>query len=125
MIPITAPWPFAQWGIDIMRPLPIERKQYKFLIVAINYFTKWVEVEPTVTITEAKITSFVWKNIIYKFSIPNIIILDNSKLQTEACSKLSKFNSRGKRVLGQKSCLTFYGYTGWPYECQWEKHHFD
>ena len=61
---ITAPWPFAQWEIDIMGPLPIGRKQYKFLIVAIDYFTKWVKAKPTTTITEAKITSFVWKNII-------------------------------------------------------------
>ena len=42
-----------------MRPFPIGRKQYKFLIIIINYFTKWVEAEPIATITEAKITSFV------------------------------------------------------------------
>ena len=59
MTPITAPWPFVQWGIDIMGPLPIGRKQYKFLIIIINYITKWVEAEPIATITEAKITSFV------------------------------------------------------------------
>ena len=33
-----------------MGPLHIGRKQYKFLIIAINYFTKWVEAEPTMTI---------------------------------------------------------------------------
>ena len=55
----TTPWPFAQWGIDIMGPLPIGRKQYNFLIVTIDYFTKWVEAEPAAMITEAKITSFV------------------------------------------------------------------
>ena len=62
-----------------MGPLPIGRKQYKFLIVAIDYFTKWVKAEPTTTITEAKITSFIWKNIICRFDIPNAIILDNGK----------------------------------------------
>ena len=76
---ITVPRPFAQWGIDIMGPFPIGRKQFKFLIVAIDYFTKWVEVKPAVKITEAKITSFVWKNIVYRFEIPNVIILNNGR----------------------------------------------
>ena len=73
---ITAPRPFAQWRIDIMGPFPIGRKQFKFLIVAIDYFTKWVEVKPASKITEAKITSFVWKNI---FGIPNVIISNNGR----------------------------------------------
>ena len=76
---ITAPRPFAQWGIDIMGPFPIGRKQFKFLIVAINYFTKWVEVEPAAKIIKAKITSFIWKNIDYRFKIPNVIISDNGR----------------------------------------------
>ena len=76
---ITAPRPFAQWRIDIMGPFPIGRKQFKFLIVAIDYFTKWVEVEPAAKITEVKITSFVWKNIVYRFKIPNVIISDNGR----------------------------------------------
>ena len=76
---ITAPWPFSQWGINIMGPLPIGRKQYIFLIVAINYFTKRVEAEPMVTIIKAKITSFVWKNVVCRFGIPNIIISKNGK----------------------------------------------
>ena len=62
-----------------MRPLPIGRKRYKFLIVAIDYFIIWIEAEPTTTITKAKITSFVWKNIICRFDIPNVIISNNGK----------------------------------------------
>jgi len=59
MTPISSPWPFAQWGIDIIGPFPPGKKQLKFLIVAIDYFTKWVEAKLVTTITEAKITSFV------------------------------------------------------------------
>uniref|UniRef100_A0A2N9J0B4 Uncharacterized protein n=1 Tax=Fagus sylvatica TaxID=28930 RepID=A0A2N9J0B4_FAGSY len=44
--PMTSPWPFAQWGLDIMGPFPVGTKQAKFLVVAIDYFTKWVEAEP-------------------------------------------------------------------------------
>ena len=62
-----------------MGPLPIGRKQFKFLIVAIDYFTKWVEAEPTAMIIEAKITSFVWKNVVCRFGIPNVIISNNGK----------------------------------------------
>ncbi|XP_075665641.1 uncharacterized protein LOC142635350 [Castanea sativa] len=45
-----APWPFAQWGLDIMSPFPIAMRQLKFLVVGIDYFIKWVEVEALATI---------------------------------------------------------------------------
>ena len=48
-----------------------------FLLVAINYFTKWVEAEPLIVITEDKIQTFVWKNIVYRFGILRTIISDN------------------------------------------------
>ena len=59
MTPIYSQWPFAQWGIDIMGPFPLGKKQLKFLIVAIDYFTKLVEAELVTMITESKVTSFV------------------------------------------------------------------
>ena len=60
-------------------PLPTARAQAKFAIVAIDYFTKWVEAEPLSTITEAKCTKFIWKNIIYQFGVPYSIFIDNGK----------------------------------------------
>ena len=71
--------PFAQWGIYIMGPFPLGKNQLKFMIFAIDYFTKGVEAEPVTTITEAKITRFVWKNIICRFGVPHVIIPDNRK----------------------------------------------
>ena len=56
LTPMTAPWLFAQWGLDIMGPFPTALRQLKFLVVGINYFTKWVE---AATITEKNICSFV------------------------------------------------------------------
>ena len=76
---IACPWPFAQWRIDIVDPLPQGKGQVKFLLVAIDYFTKWVEAEALATITEARIRSFVWKNIICRFGIPLTIISDNGR----------------------------------------------
>ena len=63
LTPMTAPWPFAQWGLDIMGPFPTTIRQLKFLVVGIDYFTKWVEAEALATITEKNIRSFVWKTI--------------------------------------------------------------
>ena len=60
-----------------MGPFPLRKKQLRFLIIAIDYFTKWVEAELVTTITEANITSFVWKNIICRFGVPHVIISDN------------------------------------------------
>ena len=100
---ITSLWLFAQWGIDILGPLPLGKGQVKFLLVAIDYFTKWVEAEALATITEAKIRNFVWKNIICKFGIPMTIISDNgwqfiNQDFMDFCSNLSirnQFSSPG------------------------------
>ena len=51
LTPMMAPWPFIQWGLDILGPFPIGTRQMKFLVVEIDYFTKWVEVEPLAKIT--------------------------------------------------------------------------
>ncbi|GKA06197.1 reverse transcriptase domain-containing protein [Tanacetum coccineum] len=48
MTSIMAPWPFYQWGMDILGPLTPARGGAKFVIVAIDYFTKWVEAKPRV-----------------------------------------------------------------------------
>ena len=60
-----------------MGPMPQGKKQVKFLHVAIDYFTKFVEVEALPTITEAKVQNFIWRNIICRFGIPRMIISDN------------------------------------------------
>ncbi|GJS18253.1 reverse transcriptase domain-containing protein [Tanacetum coccineum] len=51
LTPITSPWPFHKWGIDIAGPFPVAAGGLKFLIVAIDYFTKWIEARAVATIT--------------------------------------------------------------------------
>ena len=51
LTPMMAPWPFAQWELDIMGPFPTAARQLKFLVVGIDYFTKLVEAEALATIT--------------------------------------------------------------------------
>ena len=42
---ITSPWSFARWGIDIVGPFPFAPAQKKLLLVATDYFSKWIEVD--------------------------------------------------------------------------------
>ena len=74
---MIAPWPFAQWELDIMGHFPIAIRQLKFLVVGIDYFNKLVEAKALATITEKNVRSLVWRNIIYRYGIPRVLISDN------------------------------------------------
>ena len=76
---ILSPWPFAQWGIDIVEPLPMAKGQVRLAIIAVNYFAKWAEAEPLATIIEKKMESFVEKNILSRFGIPRVLASDNAR----------------------------------------------
>ena len=54
---ISLPWFVAQWGIDIIGPYPLGKKQLRFLIVTIDYFIKWVEAEPVMQALYGKTSS--------------------------------------------------------------------
>ena len=73
------PWPFAQWGLDIMGSFPTVVRQLKFLVVDIDYFTKWVEAEALAIITEKNVQNFAWRNIICRHGIPRVLISYNEK----------------------------------------------
>ena len=65
--------------MDILGPFPVFTAQKKFLVVAVDHFTKWVEVEAVPTITEAQIQHFFWREVICRFGIPHTLITDNGK----------------------------------------------
>ncbi|GJX28454.1 reverse transcriptase domain-containing protein [Tanacetum coccineum] len=73
LTPITSPWSFYKWGIDIAEPFPEGPGKVKFLIVVIDYFTKWVEANPVATITGNQVKKFVWDNIVCRFGLPGEI----------------------------------------------------
>lgn len=74
---ITSPYPFAQWGIDIVGPFPFAPGSRKFLIVAIDYFSKWVEAEALRTITDTEVMKFIWENICCRYGVPRDLVSDN------------------------------------------------
>ncbi|CAL2266448.1 unnamed protein product [Prunus armeniaca] len=77
--PIVSPWPFAQWGLDLIGLMPEGKGQVKYAVVAVDYFTKWVEAKALATITAARVEDFVWTNICCRFGIPYVIVTDNSR----------------------------------------------
>ncbi|XP_072094212.1 uncharacterized protein [Arachis hypogaea] len=81
-------WPFNQWGIDILGPFPTAPKQLKYLVVAIDYFSKWIEAESLARITSFQMISFVWKYIICRYGIPRHVVTDNGRQFTDHNFKL-------------------------------------
>ncbi|GJU87036.1 reverse transcriptase domain-containing protein [Tanacetum coccineum] len=59
---------------DIIRP-----RKVKFLIVAMDYFTKWIEAKALAIITGSQVKKFVWENIVCRFGLPGEIVSDNGK----------------------------------------------
>ncbi|GKA73663.1 reverse transcriptase domain-containing protein, partial [Tanacetum coccineum] len=54
-------------GMDILGPLPQAAEKLKFVIVAIDYFTKWIKVKPLARITRKDVKKFVWGNIVLTY----------------------------------------------------------
>ena len=75
--PLSSPWPFAQWGLDIMGPFPRSIGNRRWLLVGMDYFIKWVEVEPFSNIRDMDAKKFVQKNIVTRFGVPCTLISDN------------------------------------------------
>lgn len=75
MIPIT--WRFADWGLDMVGPFKRSSHNKTHLLVAVDKFTKWVEVEPVSNCEAETIVKFL-KKMIFRFGYPHSIITDNS-----------------------------------------------
>jgi hypothetical protein len=78
---------FDVWGIDFIGPLPSSRG-YTYILVAVDYVSKWVEAVPTVN-ADAKAVCNLFRHVIFpRFGIPRIVISDggahfnNNQLQT-------------------------------------------
>ena len=56
---MTSPCPFAGYGIDMIGPMPKGCPVFKYVVVAVDYFTKWAEAKPLATISSKKIQEFV------------------------------------------------------------------
>ena len=83
MNPIIKPWPFRGWEIDLISQIyPPSSKNHKFILVATDYFTKWVEAISLKNVTPKGMIDFVKEHIIYRFGIPQTITTDQGTMFT-------------------------------------------
>jgi hypothetical protein len=69
---IIKPRPFRGWAINLIGQIYApSSKDHKFLLVATNYFTIWVEAIPIKTVTLGNMIDFVKEHIVYRFGICN------------------------------------------------------
>ena len=75
---LVAPWPFLAWGMDVIGPVISKASNgHEYILVAIDYFTKWVEAAPYKGVTQAMVARFLKHYIICCYSIPRELIIDN------------------------------------------------
>ncbi|XP_073120757.1 uncharacterized protein [Henckelia pumila] len=68
-----------RWGLDIVGPFPQARAHKKFLLVKVDYFSKWVDAEALAKIIEGEVMKFLWKNIVCRFGLPMKLVSDNGR----------------------------------------------
>jgi len=77
LYPIIKPWSFRGWGLNFIGQIhPPSSKGYRFVLVAMNYFTKWTEAVPLKNMTHKEVIEFITEHIIHRFSIPQTLTTD-------------------------------------------------
>ena len=80
---IVKPWPFRGWALDVIGEIkPKSSKGYKYILVGIDYFTKWIEAVPLKDVTQDEVINFIQKFIVYRFGIPETITTDQGSVFT-------------------------------------------
>jgi hypothetical protein len=88
--PISIEEPFEQWGLDIIGEInQHSSKQHMYIMTATIYFRRWIEAVPLVKVNEEVVLSFIEKNIITRFRVPNSLVFDNATYFSSL--KLSEF----------------------------------
>ncbi|MCO5576432.1 hypothetical protein L7F22_030242 [Adiantum nelumboides] len=89
----SSPGPFEKWRIDAIGPLPRTANGKLYILVAINYMTRWVEAQSVTRVNEKIVNRFVYTNIVCTFGTPLETIFDNGPsfkkgLLTKVCEEL-------------------------------------
>ncbi|PKA60882.1 hypothetical protein AXF42_Ash006517 [Apostasia shenzhenica] len=75
--PITSPWPFSIWGLDFLGPFPKSGKNLRHVLLATDYFSKWVEAKAMAQPTGTGVKNFIWTQLVCRFGVPLSLICDN------------------------------------------------
>ena len=74
---LTSPWPFSVWGVDVIGKVSLKSSSgHEYVLVAIDYFTKWVEAASYASLTAAKVAKFIRSHIICRYRTPHKLISD-------------------------------------------------
>ena len=74
---LACPWPFSVWGVDVIRKVsPKSSSGHEYILVAIDYFTKWVEATSYASLTATKVAKFIKSHIICRYGVPHELISD-------------------------------------------------
>jgi hypothetical protein len=68
---MATPLSFHTWGLDLIGPINPPSDGYIWILVAIEYFSKWVETIPLRKATGAAMANFIREHIITRFGIPH------------------------------------------------------
>ncbi|CAN6699563.1 unnamed protein product [Malus baccata var. baccata] len=75
--PVVKPWPFRGWAMNFIGQIYLaSSKGHTFIIVATDYFTKWVEASAVKSITSVAVKKFIETKILYRFGVPETIVTD-------------------------------------------------
>jgi hypothetical protein len=78
---IPPSWPFAIWGLDSVGPFKTAPSGYKHILVAVDKFTKWIEVRAVTMVTSKEVVKFI-EDITHRFGVCNKIVTDLGKAFT-------------------------------------------
>jgi hypothetical protein len=69
--------PFTKWGIDYTTCNPPSARGHQYIIIVVDYFTKWVEAMPTFKDDGETATLFLFNQIIARFDVLREIVTDH------------------------------------------------
>jgi transposase InsO family protein len=76
--PVVVSGPFQQWGLDFIGEIhPVSSGQHRWILTAIDFFTKWIEAIPTRSASHKVIIIFL-EDLIVRFGCPRKIVTDNA-----------------------------------------------
>jgi transposase InsO family protein len=67
---------FERWGVDIVGPLPVTERGNKYIVVAMDYFSRWPEARPLKAANAETVATFLYEEIICRFGPPKTIQSD-------------------------------------------------
>ncbi|MCO5559388.1 hypothetical protein L7F22_012987 [Adiantum nelumboides] len=74
--PILSYGPFEKWGIDAICPLPRSNSGKLYIIMGVDYMTRWTEATTSARISAKEVAKFVYESIYCKFGVPLEILSD-------------------------------------------------